>query len=386
MSEYELEIKQVVDYPRCRIYRQFIQSLIRDRSIRAGGDSGLFYYTVLCSYANFRTSYRRIGGINYTIYPGEWICTVKELSDWFRTRFQCQAASILDRLQEQHLISYLFLDRGKVVKYKIRDWKKHNTVLDYNCPCQKETGFFFMPVSTAAELVSAGRCSEMDIVLDMWISAVYNDEQVQSSEIGPVVYFRNGTGSPLVTYSELASRWGLSKATVGRILKKLADQDYISLISFPGRKGSVIYLQNYLSTMFQISDVLVDKEEVAMVLNIHITLHDNTESEESVTVAEHEVCVSEELPSVSKSDIEAVIEKMAEVLDSQGLSCFRCPKSKYKLYPLSEDRKGKYLLCRGEVQGIRFGMEIACGDRRTVYAFELSLVPVGETDERRSLS
>ena len=52
----------------CRIYRQFIQSLINDRSIRTGGSSGLFYFTVLCNYANFRTSYRRIDGIGYTIY------------------------------------------------------------------------------------------------------------------------------------------------------------------------------------------------------------------------------------------------------------------------------------------------------------------------------
>ena len=88
MSEYQLEIKQIVDYPRCRIYRQFIQNLMADRSIRTGGGSGLFYYTVLCNYANFRTSYLRIDGIGYTVYPGEWICTVKELSTWFRTRFQ----------------------------------------------------------------------------------------------------------------------------------------------------------------------------------------------------------------------------------------------------------------------------------------------------------
>ena len=60
MSEYQLEIKQVVDYPRCRIYRKFVQTLISDRSIRLGGSSGLFYYTFLCSYANFRTSYKRI--------------------------------------------------------------------------------------------------------------------------------------------------------------------------------------------------------------------------------------------------------------------------------------------------------------------------------------
>ena len=43
--------------------------------------------------------------------------------------------------------------RGNLVKYKIVNWHRHNTVLDYNCPCQKETGFFFLPVSTAVELV-----------------------------------------------------------------------------------------------------------------------------------------------------------------------------------------------------------------------------------------
>ena len=69
MSEYQLEIKQIVDYPRCRIYRQFVQSLINDRSIRISGGSGLFCFTVLCSYANFRTSYRRIDGISYTFIP-----------------------------------------------------------------------------------------------------------------------------------------------------------------------------------------------------------------------------------------------------------------------------------------------------------------------------
>lgn len=88
MSEYALQIKQVVDYPRCRIYRQFIQSLINDSNLRTSGGSDLFYYTVLCSYANFRTSYRRLDGISYTVYPSEWICSVKELCSWFRTRFQ----------------------------------------------------------------------------------------------------------------------------------------------------------------------------------------------------------------------------------------------------------------------------------------------------------
>ena len=89
----------------------------------------------------------------------------------------------------------------------------------------------------------------MDIVLDLWIHAIYNDEQVQCSDIGPVVYFRNCTGNPLVNYAELALRWGISKSTVSRILNKLQDKEYLSLVSFTGRHGSVIYLCNYLSTI-----------------------------------------------------------------------------------------------------------------------------------------
>lgn len=381
MSEYQLQIKQVVDYPRCRIYRQFIQSLINDQSIRTNGGSGLFYFTVLCSYANFRTSYRRIDGISYTIYPGEWICTTKELSSWFRTHFQCQAVEILEQLQNQHLISYQPLGRGKIIKYKIRGWNKHNTVLDYNCPCQKDTGFFFMPVTATTELVSAGRCSEMDVVLDLWLSAIYNDAQVQGSELGPVVYLRNGTGSPLVNYNELAARWGISKATVGRILKKLTELEYISLMTFPGKTGSVIYLQNYLSTMFQISDVLIDKEEVAMILNINITLPANDTAVETSTVIEHEICVSEELSCVSKLQIEVIIQKMAKVLQSQGISCFQCPKSRYKLFPLSNDCQGKYIMAEREPDRCSFGLDILCGDKQ-VWSFELTLTTIEKQNWR----
>ena len=159
---------------------------------------------------------------------------------------------------------------------------------------------FFLPaISVALELVSSARCSEMDIVLDLWVSAVYNDTQVQGSEVGPVAYFRNGTGNPLVSYTELSCRWGLSRATVCRILKKLDGLGYISIMSFPGRHGSVIYLQNYLSTMFEISDVLIDKEEVAMTLNIHLELPETAETEESHSISEHEVIVSDALSSVS---------------------------------------------------------------------------------------
>lgn len=406
MPEYQLEIKQVVDYPRCRIYRQFIQTLMEDRNIRTGGGSGLFYYTVLCSYANFRTSYRRIDGISYTVYPGEWICSVKELTKWFRTRFQHQAVSILEELQKNQLISYLILDRGKVIKYKVRDWKKHNTILDYNCPCQKKNGFFFLPVSTAAELISAKTCSEMDIVLDLWISTIYNDKQVQGSKIGPVVYLRNGTGNPLVTYSELSARWGMSKATVGRILKKLDKQEYLSLMSFPGRCGSVIYLQNYLSTMFQISDIMIDKEEVAMELNIKLELAQEEkfgtktvpnielmstkadkrcENAKEEAVSEEQISVSESVSCVSKPCMKLIIKKVAGILSVQGISCFECPKTKYKLYPLS-NACGEDIILRGRepVTRNRIGLDVICENGKTVYTFELTLTRCREKSEEEA--
>ena len=377
MPAYQLQIKQVVDYPRCRIYRQFVHRLMADRSIRTSGGSGLFYFTVLCSYANFRTSYRRIDGISYTIYPGEWVCTLKEVSQWFRTRFQCQALTVLEQLQKQHFITFQTLDRGNVIRYKICDWARHNTVLEYNAPCQKDTGFFFLPVSVVTDLISTSRCSEMDIILDLWVSAVYNDNQVQGSDLGPVVYFRNGTGNPLVTYTELAVRWGVSRATVGRVLKKLAALDYISLMSFPGRHGSVVYLKNYLSTMFEISDVMVDKEEVAMTLNIHLELPDESGSSQNTPSIEHEVIVSNELNSVSKSHIEIIIQKMAQILMAQGISCFGCPLSRYKLYPLSGDCREDLLLRAREQSTLCFGLSILCGNRQ-VTTFELTLSPVAE--------
>lgn len=376
MSEYQLEIKQSVDYPRCRIYRQFVQTLIADRSIRVSGGSGLFYFVVLCSYANFRTSYRRMDGVSYTVFPGEWLCSLHELSDYFRTRFQHQAVSILYELQSRHLITYTVLGHGKLVKFRINGWRKHNTILDYNAPCQKDTGFFFFPLSIAAEMVGAGRCSEMDAMLDLWLNTIYNDEQVQGSEVGPVVYLRNGTGCPLVSYTELAERWGVSKATAGRYLKKLNELGYISQAAFPGTHGSAIYLQNYLSTMFQISDVLIDKEEVAMALKIKIILPDENASTDAST---GENSVSNTAPCVSKTHTQIIEQKMREILATQGIPCAECSKSRYMLLPLSDDCESELLIGSALSKarlGKRFYFTVSCGELHEIHRFELTLLPV----------
>ena len=153
MEEYKLELKQIVDYPRCRMYRQFIHGLISNKNLRVGGSSGLYYYTVLSCFANFRTAYHRVKGVTYTVYPGEWICKIEEIMKWFRLRNKRQVTCIMDKLQEKHLLKYKIVGQGDVIKYRLSGWAKYNRILEYNAPCQKDIGFFFMPVHIAAELL-----------------------------------------------------------------------------------------------------------------------------------------------------------------------------------------------------------------------------------------
>lgn len=309
---YKLELKQIVEFPRCRIYRDFIQTLITTKSIRTTGGSFLFYYLVLCSYANYRTSYRRMEHITYTIGPGEWICTVTDLQEWFRCRFQHQALSILRFFEEQNYITYSLLGKNRLVKFKISDWPKDNTVLEYNYPCKKDTGFFFFPIAKVHELIGIGKCSEMDVILDLWIHAVYNDSSVLGSDSGPIVYYRDNTGNPLTSFNELGERWSLSKASVSRLLKKLEEKEYITLISFTGKHGSVIYLNNYLSVMFNISDVMIDKEEIAMKMQLPIHVPEEITIEDSASVS-----VSE---TVTDSQITVVHFASKKAMNIEGLS------------------------------------------------------------------
>ena len=37
----------------------------------------------------------------------------------------------------------------------------------------------------------------MDVILDLWIHAVYNDSSVLGSDSGPIVYYRDNTEIPL---------------------------------------------------------------------------------------------------------------------------------------------------------------------------------------------
>lgn len=144
-------------------------------------------------------------------------------------------------------------------------------MLDNKCPSQKTSGFFFMPLSTAWKLMKGSRCSEADMYLDLWLSTIYDDPRVIGSDIGPIVYLRNGTGNPLLNYTQLAERWGVSRATVSRVLSHFEDLQYIEMISFAGNAGSVIYLRNYQETMFQMPHSSINKMKVSEAFCLRIS-------------------------------------------------------------------------------------------------------------------
>lgn len=323
--EYILEVKQIVDYPRVRIYREFIQTLINHKTLSVKGKCNLFNYIVLCCYANYSTSRKRIDGKQYFIAPGQWLCSIKDLMKWF-SQTKTKTLEVLESLQRMDVIEYEVIK--EYVFYKIIDWEKYNSYMEYEAHCSKDDGFFFFPFEYIDKFLGQNeKCSEKDILMDLWLNTIYNDNRVDGSKVGPVVYFRNGTGNPRTSYSFLAKRWKCSKATVCRLLEKLQEKGYITYLNFSGRYGSVIYLNGYISLMFRISDVPIDKKEVALALKLKMELEDDIE----------ENIVSNEEIIVSKSNLKIIEEKLKQTFNLSGFGCAACKKSSSLLYRLSLD-------------------------------------------------
>jgi DNA-binding IscR family transcriptional regulator len=349
---YTLEIKQIVDYPRIRIHRELIQKLLADESLSRRGDCHLFSFMVLCSYANFRSSRLRIDGVSHLIGPGEWICSLREMAGWFGCSRLYQATAILEELVQGGFLTFRMLPGTKLVHYQILNWGAFNTVLEYECRCQKDCGFFFFPISFGKRLMEDKRCSERDILMDLWLNTIYKDERIKGSEIGPVVYFRDGSDDPLTSCSSLALRWGVSKTTASRILARLDRLGYLNVLTFPGRHGTILYLENYLSVMFQISDLPINKEEVAL----RLQLKAGRTTEES--------CVPSEKISVSKHIMLELLPKLLQSLAAWGFFCCSCKKKSAKLYPLSAacDRWMLEVSCKSRM---------ASADSLSRYCFEV---------------
>lgn len=238
----QLSTKQLVRFPYCRIYRRFLNRIVENAAIRKQGQALLFRYAVLFSLANFRPALRTVDGVRYAMQAGEWVATYRELCERLHLRTHKQARTLLYQLESMNLIEMQEVTHRKLVRFKICCWRKTNTTLSYSAPCPKDTGFFFFPVAQILDLIGAGRCSEADMLLDLWMNTVYQDAGVPGSALGPVVYFRKESGLPLVSCAALAARWGVSKATVHRVLKKFEQLSLVAVHHYPGKRGSVIVM------------------------------------------------------------------------------------------------------------------------------------------------
>ena len=344
MPNYQLQITQLVTYPRCRIYREFFQTLIADRDIHTNGCPGLFCYTALCSLASFRATHLRLEGTSYTIRPGECICPVANLTQVLRLRSRRKTLEMLRAMEDRGLLSYSLLGRGKLVRYKILDWRRCNCVLAEDCPNQNQDSHFFIPADIAADLIGSVKCSEMDILLDLLCSAVYLDERVKGSFSGQVVYLRNGTGSATVTLEELCSRWGLSHSGVRRVLRKLERTGFITLRGSAHSPEMLIYLAGELAASFQVSDILLDKDELPMAMRVPFPVS------------------ADGLPGIK----EAMAEKVLHLLGLQGIGCASCHRCTYELYLLPRNPAASE-------KTVHFRMEILCGHGISLYNFDLLL-------------
>ena len=63
---YKLELKQIVEFPRCRIYRDFIQTLITTKSIRTTGGS---FFFIIWYYAPMQITAHPTAGWNTLPIP-----------------------------------------------------------------------------------------------------------------------------------------------------------------------------------------------------------------------------------------------------------------------------------------------------------------------------
>ena len=154
-------------------------------------------------------------------------------------------------------------------------------------------------------------------------------------------------------------------------MKKLSELGHVKLMSYPGTYGSVISLQGYMSTMFQVSDLMVDKEEIAMSLCIKLKTN---EAEEEVKTDS----VSEPANSVSNLHVETVVSKIKFFLNAQGFFCPDCSRFRYMLLELSDckgSRKDKVIFI-----GERYQFTLSCGPNRELFRFVISVKPA-ETRE-----
>ena len=202
------------------------------------------------------------------------------------------------------------------------------------------------------------------MLLDLWINTFFQDPQVPGSELCPVVYFHNEGSLTLVSCAFFAARWNVSKATVHRVLKKFESIGLLTSYHCTGKRGSVLMLRGYLSTMFCMDDASPTAQELGFRMQsdhkedgstIRQCPLDNTPKPSTETSFLAEI--------VSKPDIPLILENLRNALFASGFRCSACSHALYRLSNLSDCRKGED----------PYDLAIFCGSSGALYHFSLKL-------------
>ena len=132
------------------------------------------------------------------------------------------------------------------------------------------------------------------------------------------------------------------------------------------------------NTGFYQSDVMIDKEEIAMKMQLpihvpeEITIEDSASVSVSETVTDSQITVTKNDSCVPDSHMKFIVQKVAELLDSQGIPCCHCSKTRYILSPLSA--------CKDIFN--TFTLNIICPYGNAAYRFELSVSPGDESAQK----
>ena len=362
--------KQLVRFPYCRIYRRFLNRIVENSAVRKQRQALLFRYALLFSLANFRPSLRTVSGVRHAVQPGEWVATYRELCERLHLRTHRQVRAVLRQLADLHLIEVWEDTQGTLVRFKICCWQRTNTTLSYSAPCPKDTGFFFFPVAQIPDLIGAGRCSEADMLLDLWLHTVFQDASVLGSAVSPVVYYHNESGLPLVSCAVLAKRWGVSKATVHRVLKKFEQLSLVAVHRYPGKRGSVIVMQGYLSTMFSVEDICPTRQALAAEMARPAQKDTECPVESAAVGTGKSTTFHWPADAVSKPDIRLILANLRNALYASGFRCSACPHALYRLSNLSGCQEGVH----------PYDLALVCGSGGPAYHFSLKLEPAIQYD------
>ncbi len=251
-------MKQTAFAPFVRIQRDWFWDLAYSDSFRNEGTLHLFSFTALFALARFRAGQAKISGREYAVEPGQHVGRISFLRRALRACSKEEALSVLDSFRGAGLLEYSPAggDPG-VLRLEIPGWKRWCEHPGYNYYSRTGSGFFFFPVEAGKRLLletgKRGRLlfSELDAVVDLWIHTVLDDPSVRGSRSMPVVYYSGLDGSPLLSCSYLADRWGWSKMAAGRFLAKLEREGVICRLLFSGKLGTVLSPAAYRETLWE---------------------------------------------------------------------------------------------------------------------------------------